>query len=92
MNDSIRTAICNAYVEFDVPADQIVKNDITARKFVRLVNSKLPAPARLNVTQCNSRLLSLRKKGEQNGGLPRIRDGHGPRPVAQRNEKPFGSE
>mgnify|MGYP001286575332 CR=1 FL=1 len=80
----INEAIRKAYIEFDVPADRIVEDDAKARAFVRLVNTKLPDGVRLNVVSCNSRMLSLRKKGENKGGLPRIRDGHGPRPVAER--------
>lgn len=61
------------YPRFDVPADQIVADDSIADAFASRVGSMLPATIPVDTTTVRRRLLTLRKRGEHNGGLPRLR-------------------
>lgn len=76
----VRTAIQNVYAEYKVPADRIVADPAMAKEFASLVNQKLPAPLKLDVEGCNRTMLNIRRKGEDNDGLPRLFGGHGRRP------------
>lgn len=75
---ALRRAIQETYFEYDTPADPLVADDEKATEFAGLVNARLDAKLRLSVKECNSVLLSLRKKGADKGGLPKLRNGHGP--------------
>ena len=74
----LRKAIQETYAEYDTPADKLVADNEFATKFTESVNSRLNAKLRLSVKECNSIMLSLRKKGAGNNGLSKLRDGHGP--------------
>ena len=69
--DSLDDAIRSCYLDFDTPVDAIVSDPAVAEQFTKLVNSGLSAKAA--VADVNKRLLSLRKRGESNGGLVRLR-------------------
>jgi len=76
-------AIVEAYVGFDRPADQIVTDPQLAAKFSQAVNSQLPRGQQVDQATLNKRLLNLRRRGEDKGGLPRLRRnyyGRGPEP------------
>ena len=85
LNPAIRRAVQETYREYDTPADQLVADHELATRFTEAVNSRLPQNLRMTVTRCNSLTLSLRKKGEDKGGLPKLRGGHGPSPRPSNN-------
>lgn len=69
LDETIRTC----YMTFGTPADQILVDPGVAGEFADLVNSNVP-PGRpgFNVAAINRRLLTLRKRGEEKGGLARL--------------------
>jgi|GEM_PF-545489 len=69
----VDTVIRQKYEFFDTPVDQIVSDESLAKKFAKLVNAELPDSDKVELTWLKQRLLSLRKRGEDKGGLPRIR-------------------
>ncbi len=71
--NTVDAAIVAAYAEFNVPADQIVLNPTLSVKFGESVNAALPDDQHVTIVQINKRMISLRKKGSGNGGLPRLR-------------------
>lgn len=75
---TLDSAIVAEYKSFNVPADQIVADPALAEQFAGIVNRRLPPNQRVDVPTVNKRVLNLRRRGEENGGLPRIRNGHGP--------------
>ncbi len=66
-------AIVAAYPVFDTPADQIVSDPDVGQEFLTQVHHLLPARERFDLATVNKRLLNLRRRGEDNGGLPRLR-------------------
>jgi hypothetical protein len=79
--ESLDSVIVSEYPQFNVPADQIVADPELSTKFLGKVNKQLPANQRVDVATFNKRLLNLRRRGEENGGLPRLRrdyNGRGP--------------
>ncbi len=76
-------AIIETYVRFDTPADQVVADPQLATRFGQDVNSQLPKTQQVDQATLNKRLLNLRRRGEEKGGLPRLRrdfNGRGPKP------------
>ena len=81
--DQLDSVIVEQYVRFDTPADQIVADPEVSAEFTHKVNSKLPAVQRVDPATINWRLLTLRKRGEDKGGLPRLErryNGRKPKP------------
>jgi len=75
--------IVETYVRFDTPADQIVADPDLAGQFGDAVNGRLPREDQVDLATLNKRLLNLRRRGEEKGGLPRLRrdyNGRGPKP------------
>jgi hypothetical protein len=71
-------AILQTYVRFDTPADQIVADPDLATSFGQEVNAQLSRAQQVDQATLNKRLLNLRRRGEEKGGLPRLRrDYHG---------------
>ncbi len=70
------SAIIAEYVKFDTPADQIVSDPHLSIEFGTAVNSRLPTEERVDQTTLNRRVLNLRRRGEDKGGLPRLRRGY----------------
>ncbi|PQO27381.1 hypothetical protein C5Y96_17725 [Blastopirellula marina] len=73
--------IIAVYVMVDVPADQVVADHDVAERFLSEVNSRLSGALHLDQKALNKRLINLRRRGEDNGGLPRLRNnyhGRGP--------------
>ena len=70
--NTVDAAIVAAYAEFNVPADQIVLDPSLSEKFGESVNAALPDDQHITIVQINKRMISLRKKGADNGGLPRL--------------------
>ena len=64
--------ICESYVEFKTPVDRIVASPALSKEFASLVNSQFPRGERRDVETINWRLMTLRKRGEDKGGLPRL--------------------
>jgi len=64
------------YKRFDTPVDQIVSNPELADEFTALVKAKLPGDDEVDIATVNWRLMTLRKRGADKGGLPRIRRGY----------------
>lgn len=70
----LKTVIREEYVSFNVPADQIVTDISLAKQFMARVQARYP-DALLELSTFNRLLINLRKKGENRGGLPKIRQG-----------------
>lgn len=67
-------ALKTAYIDFDVPADQIVADPALSQEFCRRTNLLLPEQSHIaSGPDFNRKLLNLRRRGEAKGGLPRIR-------------------
>lgn len=71
MKNGIDQTIVEVYSSFPLPPDQIVCQPDVAEQFASLVNSRLPKDKRVDVGTISKRLLSLRKRGQDKGGLPR---------------------
>jgi len=65
-------AIRDEYRQFNVPVDQVVSNPAISEKFATRVRARLDRRDSLDVAAVNWRLMTLRKRGEANGGLPRL--------------------
>ena len=65
-------AIIAEYKRLNTPADQIVSDPEISGRFADAVNGRLPAKNQEDLTAINKRLLNLRRRGEDNGGLPRL--------------------
>jgi hypothetical protein len=71
--DAIIVAV---YVTFDQPADRIVADPRMLGEFAELVNRQLPESDQFEIHEMGRRLLNLRRRGQANGGLPRLRRGY----------------
>ena len=60
------------YRRFGMPVDRLVSDPHLAAKFASVVNAKMPADGETDVASISWRLMSLRKRGEDKGGLPRL--------------------
>lgn len=65
--------IVQQYVQFDTPADQIVIDPHLSERFREAVNAQLPSDSHITLPALNRRILNLRKRGKDNGGLPWLR-------------------
>ncbi len=63
--------ICDLYRETDIPCDSLVSSPIYMDSFTLRYNQL--ANDNLSAKEMAKKLLSLRKKGQDNGGLPRLR-------------------
>lgn len=78
-------AIMEEYVSFQTPADRLVSNPAVAAAFAAAVNARLKKDQRVDQVTLNKRLLNLRRRGEDNGGLPRLeRSYYGRGPIRPR--------
>jgi hypothetical protein len=68
---SIDRVIVEVYATYPHTPDDIVTTPEVAEHFSSEVNSRLPVEERTNTASINKRLLNLRRRGSQNGGLPR---------------------
>jgi hypothetical protein len=69
---ALDAAIREEYGEFGVPVDKIVSDPAIAAKFAARIQARLKRRESLDVAAVNWRLMTLRKRGEANGGLPRL--------------------
>ena len=77
------------YQEFATPVDPILADANLAEEFAGMVNAELPADEQVEVKWLNWRLMTLRKRGEAKGGLPRLQYAyHGRQTKPQRKPKP----
>ena len=65
-------AIRQEYRRFNVPVDQIVSDPAIGAEFAAQIQSRLKCRDPLDIAVVNWRLMTLRKRGEANGGLPRL--------------------
>lgn len=65
--------IVEEYAKFDMPADKIPADPSIAVEFLNRVNSRLSPHEQFSQSQLNTHLINLRRRGEANGGLPRLR-------------------
>lgn len=80
--DVLDQAIREQYVRFDTPVEGIVANPKVAAEFAQKVKAACPNQ-KIDVPTVNHRLFTLRKRGEDKGGLPRLRrayNGRKPKP------------
>ena len=75
--------VCQAYASVEETADQIVSDPALAERICKEVNSQLPSNQQFDVASLNKRLLNLRRRGEEKGGLIRKQ-----RNFNGRNKKP----
>ena len=68
--------VIETYKEFDVPADRIIADPAVGSSFANLLKSKRPDAEELETSELNKLILRLRKRGEDNGGLPRLRNAY----------------
>ena len=66
-------ALRQAYAEMGVSSDQLLSYDDKWGRFASSVRRRLPPEAAITQGDIKKRLVSLRKRGEKRGGLPRIR-------------------
>jgi hypothetical protein len=71
-NADLDAVIRRKYVEFGVAADSVLSFSEESEKFAKAVNSELPNDAKVDSDAIRWRLITLRKRGEEKGGLPRI--------------------
>jgi hypothetical protein len=71
--DKLDDAIRRAYVEFGTVADEIVVMDKLSRKFTQDVNRLLAGTISVSIQDVKRRLLTLRRRGQARGGLPRLK-------------------
>lgn len=83
---ALDNVIVDQYRRFNTPADQIVSNPDLAQRFFDAVTEAVEGECEFDLVQLNRRLLSLRKRGEEKGGLPRLR-----RAYAGRNRQKGGN-
>ena len=87
MSNSLDSAIIYTYVEFNgdssepVSADAIVSDIDRQDRFWKAVSKRHRSAATLDRRDLNRRLLSLRKRGQAKGGLPRLHRSYGGRSV-----------
>lgn len=72
---TLDSVIITEYPLFGVPADQIVSDPAIAAEFRERVNRQLPQELQVDAATFNKRLLNLRRRGQENGGLPRLERG-----------------
>ena len=70
---SVNKIIIEEHVKYDVPADQIPSDPQKAVEFQRRVNNRLSDSQQFEIAELNKTLINLRRRGEANGGLPRLR-------------------
>jgi hypothetical protein len=61
------------YKGFGKTADEIVVVEEASRRFTALVNQQLPKGYRVSIQDLKKRLLTLRRRSEARGGLPRLK-------------------
>jgi hypothetical protein len=65
-------AIIAAYRHHQVPADRIVADPTLNAQFAQTVLGNLDTSTFVDIGTINHRLLNLRRRGQANGGLPRL--------------------
>lgn len=63
--------ICRKYALVPYTADEIVSDPAIGNEFLGDVNRELPEDEQFDAAGLNKRLLNLRRKGEEKGGLMR---------------------
>jgi len=59
------------YVEYDITCDELVSNPDTLKIFVQDYSGRIGKDVK--PSKLSHHLLNLRRRGEDNGGLPRLR-------------------
>lgn len=73
---TLDSVIITEYPLYGVPADQIVADPVLSAEFQLRVNRQLPPESQVDYATFNKRLLNLRRRGQENGGLPRLERGY----------------
>ncbi len=71
MKNGMDQVIVDVYSSFHLPPDQIVCDPQAAEELARRVNALLVPAQEQGVGVISRRLLNLRRRGQDNGGLPR---------------------
>jgi len=69
MNSDI--VICREYEEIPEAVDDILTDPDVLQRLLTAVNENLPPQSRFSAKDLGKRLLTLRKRGQDNGGLVR---------------------
>lgn len=74
-----KQVIREEYVLMDVPADEVARTPEIAEQFRLRVNARIHASEHfVDAEEFSNFLVNMRRRGSEKGGLPKIRDGHGP--------------
>lgn len=65
--------IVEQYARFDTPADQLVSDLPFFERFRETRNSQLPSDSHFTLSGLNRRIVNLRKRGDDDGDLARLR-------------------
>ncbi|VTT97974.1 Uncharacterized protein OS=Pirellula staleyi (strain ATCC 27377 / DSM 6068 / ICPB 4128) GN=Psta_0565 PE=4 SV=1 [Gemmataceae bacterium] len=76
----VENAVRTVYQSHPDAADVIVNDPQKAAEFAKLVNQLLPKGCQMTVAESNRVLITMRKRGKNNGGLAAKSGGHGPGP------------
>lgn len=75
----VEVVIVEEYVAMDEPADKVARTPDLSEKLFNRVNKRLKAAERFdNAQELADHLVNMRRRGSKNGGLPKLRNGHGP--------------
>jgi hypothetical protein len=72
MATRLDAAIVSVYRQFGTPADRIVADPAIGEQFAGQVNNLAAEGQPATLAEINKRLLNLRRRGEDQGGLPRL--------------------
>ncbi len=89
VSQDLDDVIRRQYQSFNTPVDQLVSDPAMAEEFAELVRADFSSDGEIDIRTVNRRLLTLRKRGEEKGGLPRLqRSYHGRESKQSRSPKP----
>jgi hypothetical protein len=72
--DDVVEVIKEEYLMYGVPVDTILLNEAMKEEFADLVNARIDERIQYRIPHLMSDLLLLRKKGQDKGGLPRLKN------------------
>ena len=70
LSEDERSMLCDVYSEFGLPVDELVMTPWALKKLAKIFNSRSKTHA--SHSQLARELITLRKRGAKNGGLPRL--------------------
>lgn len=78
-SEETKKVIRDEYERFDVPADEVARTPELAERLMNIINAKVEVSEQfISAAEFSTYLVNLRRRGSAKGGLPKLRDGHGP--------------